>query len=109
MELTSGQVAVVTGGGSGIGLALADRLGAAGLNLVLADVQDDALAAAAEQVGAHGVDVLTVRTDVSKHEEVEALAARTLERFGAVHVVCNNAGVAGAGTPGSARSRRGSG
>ena len=94
MELTSGQVAVVTGGGSGIGLALADRLGAAGLNLVLADVQDDALAAAAEQVGAHGVDVLTVRTDVSKHEEVEALAARTLERFGAVHVVCNNAGVA---------------
>ena len=93
MELTSGQVAVVTGGGSGIGLALADRLGAAGLNLVLADVQDDALAAA-EHVGAHGVDVLTVRTDVSKHDEVEALAARTLERFGAVHVVCNNAGVA---------------
>ena len=84
----------MTGGGSGIGLALADRLGAAGLNLVLADVQDDALAAAAEQVGAHGVDVLTVRTDVSKHEEVEALAAQTLERFGAVHVVCNNAGVA---------------
>jgi NAD(P)-dependent dehydrogenase (short-subunit alcohol dehydrogenase family) len=84
----------VTGGASGIGLALANRLASAGLNVVLADVQDDALAAAAEQVGACGVEVLTVRTDVSKHEEVEALAARTLERFGAVHVVCNNAGVA---------------
>ena len=94
MELNAGHVAVVTGGGSGIGLALADRLAVAGLQLVLADVQDDALAAAAEQVGAHGVDVLTVHTDVSKHEQVEALAARTLERFGAVHVVCNNAGVA---------------
>ena len=94
MELAAGQVAVVTGAASGIGLALADRLAAAGLHLVLADVQDDALGAAARQIGERGVDVLTVRTDVSKHEEVEALAAQTLERFGGVHVVCNNAGVA---------------
>jgi NAD(P)-dependent dehydrogenase (short-subunit alcohol dehydrogenase family) len=94
MELAAGQIAVVTGGGSGIGLALADRLAAAGLHIVLADVQDDALAAAARQIGERGVDVLTVRTDVSKPDDVEALAAQTLQRFGGVHVVCNNAGVA---------------
>ena len=94
MELTAGQVAVVTGAGSGIGLSLAERFAAAGLHLVLADVQVDALESAAAQVGARGVDVLTVRTDVSKVADVEALAAQTLERFGAVHVVCNNAGVA---------------
>ena len=75
MELQAGQVAVVTGGGSGIGLALAERFAAAGLHIVLADVQDDALAAAAEQVGRRGVDVLTVHTDVSKEADVQALAA----------------------------------
>ncbi len=99
MELTKGQVGVVTGAGSGIGLALAERLAAAGLDLVLADVQDDALAAAAEQVARRGVDVLTVHTDVSKESDVQALAERTLERFGAVHVVCNNAGVAARSDP----------
>ena len=99
MELRAGQVAVVTGGGSGIGLALAERFAAVGLNLVLADVQDDALAAAAEQGGGRGVDVLTVRTDVSKEADVQALAGQTLERFGAVHVVCNNAGVAAHADP----------
>ena len=99
MELTKGQVAVVTGGGSGIGLALANRFAAAGLHLVLADVEEDALAAATSEIEAHGVDVLTVRTDVSKEAEVQALAAATLERFGAVHVVCNNAGVAGRADP----------
>ena len=60
---------------------------------------DNALAAAAVEVGAHGVDTLTVVTDVSKADRVEALAAATTERFGAVHVVCNHAGVAGAGDP----------
>ena len=99
MELTRGQVAVVTGAGSGIGLALADRFAAAGLHVVLADVQEDALAAAAEQVGAHGVDVLTLPTDVSKEAAVADLAARTLDRFGAVHVLCNNAGVAARSDP----------
>jgi NAD(P)-dependent dehydrogenase (short-subunit alcohol dehydrogenase family) len=94
MQLEQGQVAVVTGAGSGIGLALADRLARAGLNIVLADVQPDALAAAAETVASHGVEALTVRTDVSKEPEVQALAEQTLARFGAVHVVCNNAGVA---------------
>ena len=67
--------------------------------MVLADVQQDALDAAAEEVAAHGVDVLAVVTDVSKAEQVDALAAATIERFGAVHIVCNNAGVSGAGDP----------
>lgn len=100
MELQRGQVAVVTGGASGIGRALAERFARDGLNLVLADVEDDALAQAADEVGAaHGVDVLPVRTDVSKEAEVQALVGATLERFGAVHVVCNNAGVGGGGDP----------
>ena len=99
MELQRGQVAVVTGGGSGIGLALAESFARAGLSIVLADVQDDALAAAEARIAALGVEVLRVHTDVSKAAEVEALAAATMERFGAVHVVCNNAGVGGAGDP----------
>ena len=94
MELVAGQVAVVTGAGSGIGLALAERFASAGLDVVLADVQEDALQAATEAIAAKGVQTLAVRTDVSKEEQVQALAAATVERFGAVHVVCNNAGVA---------------
>jgi len=99
MELTRGNVAVVTGAGSGIGFALAERFAVAGLNIVLADVQDDALAAAAEKIGAHGVETLTVLTDVSQEADVQALARATIERFGAVHVVCNNAGVASLADP----------
>ena len=99
MELGPGKVAVVTGAGSGIGLALANSFAAAGCSVVLADVQTDALDAAAAEVGAHGIETLTRRTDVSKREDVDELAAATMERFGAVHVVCNNAGVGGAGDP----------
>ena len=99
MELGPGKVAVVTGGGSGIGLALANAFAAAGCSVVLADVQADALDRAAVEVGSHGGETLTVVTDVSKADQVEALAAATMERFGAVHVVCNNAGVGGAGDP----------
>jgi len=94
MEFSKGQVAVVTGAGSGIGLALAERFARAGLNVVAADVQDDALASAEERIAAHGGEVLTRRCDVSKADDVAALAQATLDRFGGVHVVCNNAGVA---------------
>jgi NAD(P)-dependent dehydrogenase (short-subunit alcohol dehydrogenase family) len=93
MELVRGNVAVITGAASGIGFAMAERFATAGLNIVLADVQDDALTAAAAKIGAHGVETLAVRTDVSKEAEVQALAAATIERFGGVNVVCNNAGV----------------
>ena len=104
MELGPGKVAVVTGAGSGIGLALANAFATAGCSVVLADVQMDALDAAAAEVGAHGVETLTMCTDVSKREQVEELATATMARFGAVHVVCNNAGVGG-GSHGSSVSR----
>jgi NAD(P)-dependent dehydrogenase (short-subunit alcohol dehydrogenase family) len=99
VELGEGKVAVVTGAASGIGLAMANAFAAAGCSVVLGDVQMDALDVAAAEVGAHGVETLTRRTDVSKREQVEELASATIDRFGAVHVVCNNAGVAGAGDP----------
>ncbi|MEY4372391.1 MAG: hypothetical protein RL219_1160 [Actinomycetota bacterium] len=95
MKLVRGQVAVITGAASGIGFALAEAFARQGLNIVLADVQDDALATAERKIAALGVETLTVRTDVSKVEQVEALATATIERFGGVHVVCNNAGVGG--------------
>ncbi len=93
MELARGKVAVVTGAGSGIGLALAERFGRAGLRVVVADVDDAALQSAAERLGDLGVETLAVRTDVSDEAALAALAAATMERFGAVHLVCNNAGV----------------
>ena len=99
MELTAGKVAVVTGGASGIGLALAHRFADAGLHVVLADVEAAALEAAAAAVAATGVETLAVVCDVRHADEVNALATATVERFGAVHVVCNNAGVAGVGDP----------
>lgn len=97
MKLEAGKVAVVTGAASGIGFALADRFASAGMHVVVADVDEAGLAAAAEKIGARGVDTLMVRTDVSDEASVQALAAAALERFGTVHVVCNNAGVTGAG------------
>jgi NAD(P)-dependent dehydrogenase (short-subunit alcohol dehydrogenase family) len=99
MELRKGQVAVITGGASGIGLALAESFARAGLSIVLADVQADALVAAEIRIRALGVEVLSVQTDVSKEAEVQALAAATIERFGSVQIVCNNAGVGGGGDP----------
>ena len=88
-----GRVAVVTGAASGIGKALCERFAREGMKLVLADVEGDALRAAGREVEALGAEVLTVRTDVSQPDDLSALAEATLERFGKVHVVCNNAGV----------------
>jgi NAD(P)-dependent dehydrogenase (short-subunit alcohol dehydrogenase family) len=93
MELSPGKVAVVTGAGSGIGRALAERFARSGLNIVLADVQADALKKAADDVATLGVETTAVPTDVTVEADVQALAAAALDRFGAVHVVCNNAGV----------------
>lgn len=93
MELTPGKVAVVTGAASGIGFALAERFARAGLDIVLADVEQAALEPAEQQIAELGVKTLALRTDVSDEASVQALAAAAVERFGAVHVVCNNAGV----------------
>jgi NAD(P)-dependent dehydrogenase (short-subunit alcohol dehydrogenase family) len=95
-ELT-GKVAVVTGGASGIGRALAERFVREGMKIVLADVEEKALAETRDMLAASGASVLAVRTDVSQAEQVEELARRTFDAFGTAHVVCNNAGVSVAG------------
>ncbi len=92
-----GKTAVLTGAGSGFGLECA-RIGARlGMNLVLADVQQDALDKAAAEISATGAQVLAVRLDVSKAAEVEDLGRAVFERFGAPHFVFNNAGVGAGG------------
>ena len=84
---------VITGAASGFGLEFA-RLGASrGYNIVMADVEQGALDAASAEIAATGVQVLAQRVDVSKHEQIEALAEATKARFGAPHWVFNNAGV----------------
>src|SRR6266545_3384149 len=94
MEDLKGKVAAVTGGASGIGFALCERFAAEGMRVVLADVSAEAVAAAAERVAAEsGAETLGVRTDVTSWDEMDELEARALDRFGAVHVLCNNAGV----------------
>lgn len=90
----AGRTAVVTGAASGIGRALAERAAQAGMAVVLADVEPGALAQAAHEMSAGGHRVLAVRTDVSDADSVEDLARQALEAFGAIHLVCNNAGVA---------------
>ena len=87
------KVAVVTGGASGIGRSIAERLAAEGMKLVLADIEEGALATAQKEMEAKGATVLAVRTDVSQAADVEALAKKAVDTFGAVHVLCNNAGV----------------
>jgi NAD(P)-dependent dehydrogenase (short-subunit alcohol dehydrogenase family) len=90
----TGRVAVITGAASGIGFGLAERFAAEGMKLVLADVDERALADAAQRLRASGRELIAVRCDVSHAEEVERLAEQAMNAFGAVHVVCNNAGVA---------------
>ncbi|HYR96705.1 MAG TPA: SDR family NAD(P)-dependent oxidoreductase [Candidatus Binatus sp.] len=94
MDEFQGRVAVITGGGGGIGAAMARAFAARGARLVLADVDPAAMATVAEALRAGGTDVLTVATDVTSLDSVRALADAAERRFGAVHVVCSNAGVA---------------
>jgi len=97
MQRFQDRVAVVTGGASGIGRASAERFAKAGMKIVLADVEEGALTKTAREMEQAGATVLAVPTDVSRAADVEALARRALDRFGAVHVVFNNAGVYVAG------------
>jgi NAD(P)-dependent dehydrogenase (short-subunit alcohol dehydrogenase family) len=94
----TGKVAVVTGGASGIGRALAQRFAAEGMHVVVGDVEKAALDAVVAELSAGGTEVLGVLTDVSDAAQVAALADATVDRFGGVHVVCNNAGVGAGGT-----------
>lgn len=93
MQRLEGKVAVVTGAASGIGRALAERFAAEGMKVVLADLEEGALAKAESELRAAGASVAAKRTDVAKADDVEALAQFAVDKFGAVHVVCNNAGV----------------
>lgn len=93
----SNKVAVITGAASGIGRAIANRFARDCMGLVLADIEDEPLAIAAEELKAAGADVLAVPTDVSNALSVQALSDAAFERFGAVHLLFNNAGVGVAG------------
>lgn len=94
MEKINGRVAVVTGGASGIGRALAQALARQGARVVVADVDEAGMAETVEAIKKGGGDAIAVRTDVSALGEVQALADRARSAFGAVHILCNNAGVA---------------
>lgn len=93
MKEFQGKVAVITGGASGLGRAMAERFASEGMSIVLADIEPDALAKAEAEMKAAGATVIGVRVDVSKAAEVEALARQTLAVFGGVHLLANNAGV----------------
>jgi len=93
-----GKVAVVTGAASGMGLAMARTFANAGMKVVLADIEETALDGAVNELSGDGHSAIGVRTDVSKLDEVQSLADATLKEFGAIHVLCNNAGV-GIGAP----------
>jgi len=85
---------VITGAASGIGRGMAESFAAAGMKVVLSDVEEEALTETTRALRDDGADVHAVPTDVSKAEQVQALADESVKRFGAVHVLCNNAGIA---------------
>ena len=94
-----GKVAVITGGASGIGRAMARRFAAEGMKVVLADTDEVRMREVESELAEGGTEVLPVRCDTSLEASVQSLAQYTLERFGAAHVLCNNAGVVGMGDP----------
>jgi len=97
MDNLAGKVAVVTGAASGIGLALAERFVVEGMKVVAADIDAERLAEVVESMTTGGAEVATFVCDTSVESDVNDLAAFALDRFGAAHVVCNNAGIAGLG------------
>src|SRR6266542_4610165 len=94
MDSLKDKTAVVTGGASGIGRALCLAFARGGARVVVADVDETGMGGTAAEITAAGSRAVTVRTDVSRLADVEGLAERAFKEFGAVHVLCNNAGVA---------------
>ena len=93
MEQLRDRVAVVTGGASGIGLAMCQRFGQEGMKVVMADIVADRIDESVAMLRGQGLEVTGVQCDVTKLESVEALAAATLDTYGGVHLLCNNAGI----------------
>jgi NAD(P)-dependent dehydrogenase (short-subunit alcohol dehydrogenase family) len=94
MKNVAGKVAFITGGASGLGLAMARSFTGAGMKVAIADIQDDALEAARVEFSDTNAEVIVLKVDVTDREAMEQAARDTLEAFGKVHVLCNNAGVA---------------
>lgn len=87
------RVAVITGAASGIGKGMAERFAAEGMVVVIADIEEEPLIRLEAKLKSNGTTVLAVKTDVSNASDVENLAAKTIDSFGCVHILCNNAGV----------------
>lgn len=94
MKSFKNKVAVITGAASGIGRGITERCVKEGMQVVLADIEEEALLKTEEELGNSGGTILAIRTDVSKLDDVQSLAQKTLDAFGAVHLLFNNAGVA---------------
>ena len=98
MKQFKNKVAVITGAASGIGKAIAERCCAEGMKVVIADIEEDALKQAENEMQLKGASVMSVVTDVSKQEDIEMLAKKTIDTYGAVHLLFNNAGVGAGGS-----------
>jgi NAD(P)-dependent dehydrogenase (short-subunit alcohol dehydrogenase family) len=97
MEHFEGRTAVVTGAASGIGLAVAEAFGAAGMRVVMADVDEGNLRSHAARLEGQGAEVLAITVDVRDPEAVERVGAAAVEHFGSLHVAVNNAGIVNGG------------
>jgi NAD(P)-dependent dehydrogenase (short-subunit alcohol dehydrogenase family) len=93
MKDFEGKVAVITGGASGIGLGMARAFAGAGMRLVIADLDSEAMTAVRQELSGAGTEVVTRHTDVSQLDEVEALADLAVDTYGGVNILCNNAGI----------------
>lgn len=100
LETLEGKVAVITGAASGIGLGMAEAFANRGMRVVMADVEEDVLHAEAERLANANFDVTPCQTDVRYYDGLEHLLAKATDTYGKVHVLCNNAGVAGGGMGG---------
>jgi NAD(P)-dependent dehydrogenase (short-subunit alcohol dehydrogenase family) len=99
MKEFKGNVAVVTGAASGIRYALAEKFALEGMKVVLSDIEETALSKTNKEFQDRGYEVRSMITDVSNEADVKLLAMKTLDEFGAVQILCNNAGVFGEFAP----------